>query len=210
MSLSTRSKATRQAISVIQQARDLPEKYPQKQVPNVRKFKVSVTSGYHPVLEKEGIKKREFEPLFVTEKYLNKSINSYVTHQFRRLNKHRSNPRVFWRICEHLQNRSSSYLTLVLHETLPGWHRNYEYGEIWEAIKGFRQLTLQHYECRRVGIPKADEGTRCLTIPTLSWRLYLHALLHFLQIWLSAYHHPSQHGFIPYRGTTTAWRQIHE
>lgn len=191
--------------------KDLPELLPQRQIPNVRKFKVEVRPEYHPVFKRYGIKKRKYQPILDSEPYLNASLNRYITHQFLRLNKSRTNHRLYWKISEVLLNRSSSYAALVLYETFPGWHRNKSYPEIWEAIREMRHLDLRKYSHRLTEIPKDDQGNmRPLNIPSDGWRLYLHGLNRILQIWLSPYTHPSQHGFIPGRGTTTAWRQIHE
>lgn len=183
------------------------ESYPQKTIPNVRKFRIKLLSDYHPVFLKAGIKKREFEPIIDSEPYLNKSINRYIRHQFERLNKSRTNPALFWRISEHLLHRSGSYLSLCLHETLPGWHRKSKYGDIWQAVTEMRALNFGNYDHTLKSIPKAG-GHRHLNIPTLPWRLYLHGLNLLLQIWLSPYQHPDQHGFVPGRGTATAWKKI--
>lgn len=204
---SLEKKRTSHALSAIQT--ELLPLYPQKQIPNVRRFKVEVLSNYHPILIQGGVKKREYEPLFSTEPYRNNRINSYIRHQFRRLNQHRSNPRVFWRISEHLINRSSSFASLMLFETFPGWHRKMDYGEIWELIKSFRSLNLQKYTHYTKAIPKPDGSYRYLGIPSPAWRLYLHGIQRFLQVWLHPFTHPHQHGFTPHKGTGTAWKQIH-
>ena len=190
---------------------DMPELYPQKKIPNVKKFNVEIRPEYHPVFKRYGIKKRKYHPILNSEPYLNQSLNRYITHQFQRLNKTRTQTKTFWRISETLLNRSSSYASLTLYETFPGWHRNKSYPEVWEAVREMRQLDLRNYKHRITEIPKDDKGnTRALNIPSDGWRLYLHGLNRILQVWLSPYTHPSQHGFIPGRGTTTAWRQIHD
>lgn len=202
---------TREAINYMS-INDLPELYAQKRIPNVRTFKVKLIPEEHPVFGRYGIKKRKFHPILDSEPYINKPLNRYIHHQFCRLNKHRTDSRTFFRISEHLLNRSSSYASLLLYETFPGWHRNKSYPEMWEAIRELRNMDLRKYKHRQVGIPKGGPGSelRYLNIPSNGWRLYLHGLNRILQIWLTPYYHPSQHGFIPHRGTGTAWLQIHE
>jgi hypothetical protein len=202
---SERRKRCRQAIAVLR----TPPIYPHKRLPNVREFRVEVQENYHPILAKLGISKRSFNPVLHTKPHYNRSINRYIEHQFRRLNANRSRPCVYWRIGEHLLNRSTSYAVLLLHETLPGWHRKYRYEDVWEIIKSMRTLNLRHYDHHQTGIPKNDGSTRYLNVPSAPWRLYQHGLQHLLQIWLSPYSHPHQHGFQHGRGTTTAWEQIH-
>jgi hypothetical protein len=69
--------------------------YPQKQLPNVKTFKVELLSNHHPVFKEKGILKREFEPLIRQEAYLNKAQNQYIRAQFYRLNKCRHDARKF-------------------------------------------------------------------------------------------------------------------
>jgi len=183
--------------------------FPQKNLPNVRKFKVSVTQGYHPILMKKNIRKREYPPLIDSEQHSNKSINRYLHHQFLRLNKSRNNSRLFWRIAETLLNRSSGFSVLLLHEVFPGWHRKHPYGKIWKMMTAFRKINLLHYKFREKAIPKASGGHRYLGIAPDHWRLYLHGLQLILHVWLSPYRHPSQHGFMKGKGTDTAWLQVH-
>jgi len=205
---SARRKLCRVAINSFS-IEDLGILEPQRRIPNVRRFNVKLLSDYHPVLQAHNIRKRQYEPIFESEPYLNRPLNRYISHQFKRLNKHRGNPKVFWRISEHLLNRSSSYIALCLYETFPGWHRNKEYEKVWCAVREMRQLDLRKYEHKYTEIPKPSGGTRGLNIPSEGWRLLLHGLNRILQIWLSPYQHPNQHGFTPHRGTKSAWHQIH-
>jgi hypothetical protein len=69
--------------------------FPQKRIPNVRKFRVQALSNYHPIFEEAGIRKREFAPVIDCENYINKSQNRYIKHQLTRLNRNRGNPVVF-------------------------------------------------------------------------------------------------------------------
>jgi hypothetical protein len=55
-------------------------------------------------------------------------------------------------------------------------------------------------------LPKAVNKYRPLGVPTIAWRLYLAMWLLPINGYLTP--HPNQHGFIPTRGTLTAWRQV--
>ncbi len=75
-------------------------------------------------------------------------------------------------------------------------------------IRQYYSLDYTKYTYRRREIPKANGGTRSLGIPSMAWRLYLHGLNHLLLIATRAHESPNQHGFIPGRGTSTAWQQM--
>ena len=183
--------------------------FPQRQVPNVRTFRVEVCKDHHPIFKEKGIYKREFSPVLHYENLTNKSINRYIHHQFLRLNKSVDNPVLFWRICEHLLNRSSSFAVLLLHSVKPGWHRTETYGDIWKIMMDFRKIDLNLYKYKEREIPKGPSSVRYLGVPSTHWRLYLHGLQLFLQVWLHPYSHPSQHGYTKHRGTDSAWQQLH-
>lgn len=59
-------------------------------------------------------------------------------------------------------------------------------------------------------IPKANGKMRSLGVPSAAWRLYLAGLNQILLVWLSSFQHKNQHGFIPKRGTDSAWKHIYE
>lgn len=161
-----------------------------------KKFKVKLLSEYHPIFAEAGITKREHSPELKTFPYINKSLNRYIDHQFLRLNKAKTNPHLFWRIAEQLLKRSSSFMTLCLHETSPGWHRNQPYSKIWRAVRGARELDFSKYEHYLVAIAKngITNEKRYLNVPTLSWRLYLHGLNKILMVWLECDPTLHQHG----------------
>lgn len=183
--------------------------HPQKKIPNVRTFRVSLLSPVHPIFAEKDIFKRQFEPLIEQTPYINHSQNKYIRQQFTRLNNARNDPKIFWTIGSHLLHRSSSFLSLCLYEVFPGWHKKYSYGKIWNYLRSVRKLNLFHYQYRRHQIPKTNGKMRTLGIPTPAWRIYLRGLQHLLVIWFSPYSHPNQHGFQPSKGTDTAWLQIH-
>lgn len=50
--------------------------------------------------------------------------------------------------------------------------------------------------------------TRSLGVPTPAWRIYQTGLNMILLVYLKNYQHPAQHGFVPHKGTDSAWQQI--
>ena len=63
------------------------ELYPYCSVPNVSEFKIKELSEYHPILKKEGIKKRVTGPEIEYAKGSNRNMNRYLKHMFIQLNK---------------------------------------------------------------------------------------------------------------------------
>lgn len=182
--------------------------FPKTHIPNVRNFHVEALSNHHPVFLRKGIRKRKYAPFLEIRPYMNKTLNRYIETQFIRLNKSVDNPAKFWRIAEHLLNRSDAYLVLLMNNVFPQWHRKRSYGSVWTDIKNYRKLNLSAYTYKERSIPKADGGTRYLGIPSTHWRLYLHGLQQILQVYLRPYAHPSQHAYQTGKGTLTAWKDI--
>lgn len=181
---------------------------PIKYLPDVRTFKVKV-GPYHPVLEKEGINKREFTPEFEIEKYKNRSINRYVKHQIQRLHQNINNTPKFWAISSQLMS-STSYLVICYNAVFPRWEKELSYKKVWSTIQKVIHLNLNNYNYKIVGIPKNKDELRYLGVPTPAWRVYLHAWNNILLIWLHAFIPESQHGFYPKRGSLSAWDVIYK
>lgn len=69
--------------------------YPISKLPNALAFRITALSKHHPILEKYGIKVRQFKPLDEGEYYTNKPMNRNNWYQFSRLNENRHNPHKF-------------------------------------------------------------------------------------------------------------------
>lgn len=199
-----------QRLSQIVNDAELPPLYPFKRLPNVKDFKIKWLSPYDPILLKAGIHKRVDEATFESTPYRNHRMNRYVHHQFTRLNASRGNPEKFWIIATHLLFRSHSYQTMSVNHVFPQWHRKYKQSVIQNILISMKDLVLTKYKYSTKFITKANGEARPLGVPKPGWRVLLHGLNNILLVWFSAYTHPSQHGFIPGKGTLTAWRELSE
>ena len=187
-----------------------------KDIPNCSNFRITKLSPYHPILLKNGIFKRTHPAEFDIQPYINGKMNKYLNHQFRRLYRHLGNPRLFWRVASVLLNKSSSYLVMCYNELRPNWHRDLPYGVVWhhfiEYYKTYIWKSKAHeYKFKIVRLPEEGkpEG-RPLSVPDFLNRWRHRMLYHIQLVHCRPYIADNQHGFIPGRGTLTAWQTILE
>jgi len=185
---------------------------PYKLLPDVKEFKIQV-QGPDPIFKKHGLKKN-LQPQLSFKRYTNKKMNRFVLWQVTRLNNCMDNPRKFWRIAESLIRSSLSFGLLSLHQIVPLWHRKHPLWYIKAVYREFDKIRRTkgyiRIDYKRVYIDKipASKGRRPLGVPTLPWRLYLNLWNRMMSIFLYNHLSPTQHGFIPGRGTLTAWKNI--
>jgi hypothetical protein len=120
----------------------------------------------------------------------------------------------YWQIAGWLTKYSTVMLLIALQHVKPRWHREMALSDVkrtLQKVRGIALHDLQDMEYYRVWIPKTKPGEyRPLGCPTLEWRIYLHMLNQLIvyKAMLNGQIPDEQHGFVPGRGTLTAWKHI--
>lgn len=198
-------------------------------LPNTSNFSIKL-SDFNGLLLSQGIVSR-----YASKKvfYLgrNKRLNRYLSYCYVRLYRLRENPQMYWKLALWFIIRSNVYLILCLHGIDKNLYQKLGKRDMARLLRKLDNLRghsatflvskmmvgcyysqrtptriLDHYiHYHRTYIPKGDTF-RPLGVPTLAYRIFLRSLLMPLLGCqeLGAY----QHGFIPRRGTLTAWRQV--
>lgn len=196
-----------------------------KLLPDVSNFKIRL-NYFNPLLAAFGLQTRLGSGKAL-QRGRNRVLNRYLLWMYRRLYKFRNNPKYYWRNALTLIVLSHSYLSVTMHHLDKNLYRRLTSRDIKKLIARLHNLRgrgnavtvnkvrqghflsdkdLEHFIVHyRAYLPKG-ETYRPLGVPTLAWRintsLWLLPLNGFLAI-------PEyQHGFIPGRGTLTAWRQV--
>lgn len=181
-------------------------------LPNCSDFKIKLSElDFH--LYSIGVKKRLTPKITIeAESRSKKNMNEYMEFQIRRLRKHKANPRKFWKIADWLIRNSTVFRCSAIYHVFPNWHRKLP---IWWIIRVNDKANKiiddkdTNLDFKRVYIPKS-ETFRPLGVPKPEWRLYLHMLSNMLYIFVEDHILPSQHGYVPGKGTLTAWKDIFE
>lgn len=186
-------------------------------IPNVSRFRIKELGEYHPFLaQKANIKGklksqvllRTQKPEFDFDLGENGKMNRYLRFMFKTLNKHRTDGRKFWSLGMLLLGRSTSLKLSCLKRIMPKWYKNEDWSKIKRMFKKYKKIDIKNYIYKQVFIPKPDGSLRPLGVPAPEWRLLLAGLNMLLLTFLSPYQHPNQHGYLPHRGTDSAWSQM--
>jgi len=141
--------------------------------------------------------------------HVNKKMNDYMKYQITRLRRIQD-PEKFWRISWLIIRYSSVFRLAAIHHVMTNWYKKLPYYTILKASRGVDKILKTfswNIVYRRVYIPKG-ETHRPLGVPSVEWRILLHMLNNFIHIFVQPHLLPSQHGFVPGRGTLTAWKEI--
>jgi hypothetical protein len=164
-----------------------------------------------PIFFHYGILKRTGTKINL-EPWVNSSMNRYMEHQIRRLQRCKTSRRyvLYWHICKLILKRSNVFRVAAINHVFPNWHRKYPIGFIIGVNRKVSQLVNEqkvNMDYKRVYIPKDDKRWRPLGVPKPEWRLLLHQWNNFITYFVKD-KLKNQHGYIPGKGTLSAWQQI--
>lgn len=183
---------------------------PWSYIPNVKSFQINLNI-LNPILKLININKK-LNPQLIFEPYDNKRINRFIEHSVINLNKHKSNPEKYFKFANILLKRSNSFRVLAFNHVLQNWHRNYPLEFVlicnYQVSRIINKNKLEPKIIRKYIEKKDSDKKRPLGIPSIPWRIVLHMHQNFLTYYIMKELSPNQHGFLPTRGTLSAWKAM--
>lgn len=135
-----------------------------------------------------------------------------MEHQIMRMRRYSEiNPRLSWAIAFFCIKSSISFRISAWTHVVPRWHYEMAQQEIFKINRKVSKI-INNWDddllFKRTYIPKKSDQWRPLGVPSLEWRIVLHMWNNMIQIMMQKHILDSQHGFIPGRGTLSAWREV--
>jgi len=180
-----------------------------RKIPNVREFSVKV-STWNIIFHFFGMSKRN-KPDITWSPHENSKFNNYMTRQVKRLIKLKDNPQTFFKIMFKLIDKSYVFRVSAWNKCMPNWYKKLPLKTVLMVNRKIDKIIKTRstkMDFARVYIKKGENGYRPLGVPTLEWRIYQQLLNNFLYIYVKDQFLDSQHGFLPGKGSLTAWQDL--
>jgi hypothetical protein len=184
-----------------------------KRIPSVDDFLIQVQPNNELLREKTGIKRR-LPPVFDYRVNATNKRNKYMVYQIRRLTELRDkgDHSKYWEIVIHLMKTSVSFRMSAFNRTYPDWWHAMSLEHLVGLNKEIDRVIKtwdDHLKYHRVYIPKEGSDTyRPLGVPEECWRVPMHMWSNFLTLYFRKDLEEFNHGFLPGKGTTSAWKEI--
>jgi len=177
-------------------------------IPNCQKFSIQL-NDFDTRWAAADMKVR-VKPHITIVPHLNRNMNRYMRYQMNRLQRHIGNPRLYWSIAVWLIHNSLCFRVSAINKVFPNWHRTrslWSIIRINEKVNEILKKDQTDAKFLRVYVPKG-KTYRPLGVPYPEWRIVTHMYNNMLKVFLTPHYLKSQHGYIPKRGTLTAWKDI--
>jgi hypothetical protein len=181
-----------------------------KRIPDIETCKLS-EPVVNELLGNVGIQKiNNREKTFTFNKL--KKANRYMEHQIIRARKALKNGNyvLFWTIAKTTIEKSVSFRVSAFNKTFQHWYYDESLRAIQKKLYRIERMIKEwddNLKFRRVYIPKANNKTRPLGVPSGEWRV----ISQMWANWLAVYFENKlnfNHAYQPGKGTLTAWKEV--
>lgn len=184
-----------------------------KYIPSVKTFDI-IPGEVNEMLRKVGLKRKLPKKVLWKTHKSTQSMNDYMKYQVSRLERFRNRGdwKSYWKVCIHLFRNSTAFRTSAFSRIYPSWYRTMPLGTVIGLNKGIEKI-IKSWDCNlkyhRVYIPKSSgEEFRPLGVPSEAWRVVMHMWNNFLTQAFKPSLEKFNHGFLPGKGTGTAWQEV--